>query len=468
MKKLYLFFIKSFLGPFIFTFFIAIFLLLMQFLWKYIDDLVGKGLDTYTILQLLFYASARFVPLALPISILLSSIMTFGNIGEKNELLAIKSAGISLKKCMYPLGILIIFLGISSFLFSNYVMPIANLKAGTLLYDIRKQKPALNIKEGVFYNGLKGFSIKIDSKDENGIDLTGIMIYDHNDKEGNNKVIISEKGKMYLSSNEQYFIIALENGYSYHEINPHYLKRNSKNKNHPFQRVHFKKEILRFDISDFGMKKSSKNLYRNHYAMMTNYQLSNAIDSINGKQTFIAKKYFNDLTQKISIDSSQITNIEKINRKTNSKSRFEKSAIKLAKQVKSTLESHENDLKYRNGIIIKHKIEWHRKLSLAFACIVLFLIGAPLGSIIRKGGFGMPVIVSVGFFIIYHTVSVTGEKMAKEGANISSFEGMWASNFLLLPIGIYLTYLATTDSNLFGLKTYKTLKMKVLKLVRNN
>ena len=138
----------------------------MQFLWKYIDDLVGKGLDTYTILQLLFYASARFIPLALPISILLSSIMTFGNIGEKNELLAIKSAGISLKKCMYPLSVLVVFLSIGSFLFSNYVMPIANLKAGTLLYDIRKQKPALNIKEGVFYNGLKGFSIKIDSKNE--------------------------------------------------------------------------------------------------------------------------------------------------------------------------------------------------------------------------------------------------------------------------------------------------------------
>jgi lipopolysaccharide export system permease protein len=468
MKKLYLFFIKSFLGPFIFTFFIAIFLLLMQFLWKYIDDLVGKGLDSYTILQLLFYASARFVPLALPISILLSSIMTFGNIGEKNELLAIKSAGISVKKCMYPLSVLVIFLGISSFLFSNYVMPIANLKAGTLLYDIRKQKPALNIKEGVFYNGLKGFSIKIDSKDENGIDLTGIMIYDHNDKEGNNKVIVSEKGKMYLSDNEQYFIIALENGYSYHEINPFYLKRNSKNKNHPFQRVHFKKETLRFDISDFGMKKSSKNLYRNHYAMMSNYQLNKAIDSIHIKQDFVSEKYFNDINNKIYLDSTQIINIQKVNRKSNSKLRYEKAAIKVAKQIKSTLESNKSDSNYRNGIIIKHEIEWHRKLSLAVACIVLFLIGAPLGSIIRKGGFGMPVIISVGFFIIYHTVSVTGEKMAKEGANISSFEGMWASNFILLPVGIYLTYLATTDSNLFGVKLIKNLKMKVLSLVRNN
>lgn len=468
MKKLYLFFLKSFLGPFIFTFFVAIFLLLMQFLWKYIDDLVGKGLDSYTIIKLLFYASARFVPLALPISILLSSIMTFGNIGERNELLAIKSAGISLKKCMYPLATFVVFLTISSFLFSNYVMPIANLKAGTLLYDIRKQKPALNIKEGAFYNGLKGFSIKIDSKDENGIDLSGIMIYDHNEKEGNNKVIIAESGKMYLSLDEQFFIIALENGYSYHEINPHYFKRNSKNKNHPFQRVNFKKETLRFDISDFGMKKSSKNLYRNHYAMMSNYQLSNAIDSIKIKQSSVSSKYFKDVSNKINIDDSQIKNIQKVNRKKNQNLSYEKSALKLTKQIKSNLESQRSDFNYKNQIIIKHKIEWHRKLSLAFACLVLFFIGAPLGSIIRKGGFGLPVIVSVGFFIIYHTVSVTGEKMAKEGADISSFEGMWAANIFLLPIGFYLTYLATTDSVLFGTKTFRSTKTKIRNLLRNN
>ena len=158
MKKFNLFFVKSFLGPFLFTFLISIFLLLMQFLWKYIDDLVGKGLDGIVIAELLFYAAARFVPLALPISILLSSIMTYGNIAEKNELVAIKSAGISLQKCMFPVFILVIITSSFSFLFSNYVMPIANLKAGTLLYDIRKQKPALNIQEGIFYNGIKGFS----------------------------------------------------------------------------------------------------------------------------------------------------------------------------------------------------------------------------------------------------------------------------------------------------------------------
>lgn len=440
----------------------------MQFLWKYIDDLVGKGLDFYTISKLLFYAAARFVPLALPISILLSSIMTYGNIAEKNELLAIKSAGVSVKKCMIPVGVLIVLLSISSFLFSNYIMPISNLKAGTLLYDIRKQKPALNIKEGVFYNGLKGYSIKIDSKDENGIDLQGIMIYDHNDKVGNNKVIIAEKGKMFLSENEKLFIISLENGYSYHEINPSFNKKTRKNKNHPFQRSHFKKEILRFDISYFGMKKSNENLYRNHYAMMNNLQLKNAIDSIQNKQSKLLEKYSNDIIKELSLDSTRLANISIVKRTFNQKSNFIKPAINQAKKTKSIIESFLNDTNYKNEIIIKHKVEWHRKLSLAFACIVLFLIGAPLGSIIKKGGFGMPVLISVGFFIIYHTVSVTGEKMAKEASNISPFEGLWASNFLLLPIGIYLTYLATTDSNLFGLSLIKRKKKNFLNLFRNN
>ena len=460
MKKLHLFFIKSFLGPFFFTFLIAVFLLLMQFLWKYIDDLVGKGLDFYTISKLLFYASARFVPLALPISILLSSIMTFGNIAEKNEFLAIKSAGISVYKCMIPVGTLIFFLSISSFLFSNYVMPIANLKAGTLLYDIRKQKPALNIKEGVFYNGLKGYSIKIDYKDENGIDLKGIMIYDHNDKVGNNKVIIAEKGKMFLSKNEQFFIISLENGYSYHEINTSYNKKTKKDKNHPFQRSHFKKDMLRFDISYFGMKKSNENLYRNHYAMMNNQQLKNSIDSIQVKKEKLHKKYIENLNKGISIDSTELTNISFVNRGFQNESNFYKPALNQAKKSKAIIDSYYNDINYRDKIIIKHEVEWHRKISLAFACMILFLIGAPLGSIIKKGGFGMPVLVSVGFFIVYHIVSVTGEKMAKDAGSISPFEGMWASNFILLPIGIYLTYLATTDSTFFGKSFINLLKRK--------
>lgn len=428
----------------------------MQFLWKYIDDLVGKGLDFVIIAKLLFYAAARFVPMALPISILLSSIMTFGNIAEKNELMAIKSAGVSLKKCMSPLLVFILVISASSFLFSNYFMPYANLKAGSLLYDIRKQKPALNIKEGMFYNELSGYSIKIDKKLENGIDLEGVMIYDHTSEEGNDKVIIAEKGQMYLSENENYFIISLENGYSYYEMNI-----NKRKEKRPLQRSQFKQDILRFDMSDFGMKRTSEELYRNHYAMMNNKQLTLAIDSIYSKSNAKLQLFKSNITEKINIDYQKIES--NFSRKDKNMAYFQSkvyaNAISSVKFLKSMLGNSITDKNYSNRIAIKHKVEWHRKWALAAACIIFFLIGAPLGAIIRKGGFGMPVIVSVGFFITYHIVSVTAEKMVKE-SEISVSEGMWIANLILLPIGLYLSYKANSDSQLFSLPTIKKFGFK--------
>ncbi len=428
----------------------------MQFLWKYIDDLVGKGLDFMTISKLLFYAAARFVPMALPISILLSSIMTFGNISEKNELMAIKSAGISLKKCMLPLLILIIIITSFSFLFSNYFMPYANLKAGSLLYDIRKQKPALNIKEGMFYNELSGYSIKIDKKLENGVDLKGIMIYDHTSKEGNDKVIVANKGKMYLSENENYFIISLEDGYSYYEMNI-----SNKNQSRPLQRCKFKKDILRFDMSDFGMKRTSEELYRNHYAMMNNAQLEIAIDSIYSKKNINLKLFKTNISEKIFVDFDKLNTIIKKTGKnmTYYESKVYNDAISSVKYLKSILNNSISNQIYSDKIAIKHKVEWHRKWSLATACLIFFLIGAPLGAIIRKGGFGMPVIVSVGFFITYHIISVTAEKMVKE-SEISVLEGMWISNLILLPVGLFLSYKANTDSQLISLHFIKQLFVK--------
>lgn len=430
----------------------------MQFLWKYIDDLVGKGLEWFDIAQLLFYASARLVPLALPISLLLSSIMTFGNLGEKYELVAMKSAGVSFQKGMSSLLFFILMISISSFLFSNYYMPYANLKAGTLLYDIRKQKPALNIKPGMFYNGLEGFSIKIDKKNDNGVDLEGIMIYDHNNQSGNNKVILAERGSMYLSENEQYFIISLEDGHSYFEKNTSTIK--NKNNKRPHQRVVFKKDVLRFDLSGFGMKRSSEDLYRNHYAMMNNRQILNSIDSLHNKITNKATKTKKQLDEKLGVDSTlskntytklKYLNIVQERKKYNA-------AVNSARSNKALIENTNRDKDYRETLVAKHLVEWHRKWSLAFACIVMFLIGAPLGSIIRKGGFGMPVVVSIFFFILYHVLYMTGEKMVKKG-ELLAIEGMWIANTILLPIGVWLSYKATKDSNLLDWSyTYDKMK----------
>ena len=414
----------------------------MQFLWKYIDDLVGKGLEWVEIIQLLYYASARLVPLALPISILLSSIITFGNLAEKYELVAIKSAGISFRKAMSTLLFFVVMISLVSFLFSNYYMPYANLKAGTLLYDIRKQKPALNIKTGMFYNGLEGFSIKIDNKDDNGIDLEGIMIYDHNNNSGNNKVIIAKKGSMYLSENEQYFIISLQEGHSYYETDI----SAKKNKNRPHQRVAFEKNILRFDLSGFGIKRSNDQLYRNHYAMLNNHQLLKSIDSLKNKIGNKATNTIKQLNKRLGADSSlskkTYSDLKELSIVQEKKKYI--NAINSTRSNKAFIENTNRDKEYRETLIAKHLVEWHRKWSLAF---VMFLIGAPLGAIIRKGGFGMPVVVSVFLFIFYHIIYMTGEKMVKEGELLAE-EGMWIANIILLPVGLWLTYKASKDSSL--------------------
>ena len=441
MKRLHIFLIKSFLGPFITTFFIAIFLLLMQFLWKYIDDLVGKGLEFTQIAELLFYASARFVPVALPIAMLLSSVMIFGKLGENYELVALKSSGISLLRILFPLTIFVIIIAYGSFLFSNYVMPIANLKNGSMLYDIQKKKPALNIKEGIFYKDIEGFSIKVAEKDSDGKTLKDIIIYDHTAKNGNDKVIISESGIMQLTKDEKYLELILYNGHSYIDITE------SKRKN-PYRTTHFKENLIRFNLSSFSTINNSEALYKGHYAMLSNKQLALAIDSLNlkfkdRKETFtinILEKY----NSKTEMDSLVIfDNLSVLKQK----QQFD-IAINKLKTIKSIVKSNKDDLEYRKIIITKHEIEWHRKISLAVACLLLFLVGSSMGAIIRKGGFGLPVLISIFFFIIYHVLSMIGEKSAKD-LSMQAYEGIWLANIVFLPIALFLVYKAKNDSQLF-------------------
>ena len=443
MKRLHLFLIKSFLGPFIATFFIAIFLLLMQFLWKYIDDLVGKGLEFTQIAELIFYASARFVPVALPISMLLASVMVFGKLGENYELVALKSSGISLIRILFPLTIFVIIIGYSSFLFSNYVMPIANLKNGSMIYDIQKKKPALNIKEGIFYKEIEGYSIKVADKNDDGKTLNDIIIYDHTAKNGNDKVIIAESGIMQLTKDEQFLELILHNGHSYIDIS-----KNKRKGDKPYRTTHFKEDLIRFDLSSFSTMNNSEDLYKGHYAMLSNKQLAIAIDSLSlrfedRKETFSKniKNKYNLESEADSLIVFKPFNTIKI------KQQYD-IAINKLRTIKSIAKSNKDDLEYRKIIITKHKIEWHRKISLAVACLLLFLIGSPLGAIIRKGGFGLPVLISVFFFLIYHVLSMIGEKAAKD-LSINAYEGMWLANLVYLPIALFLIYKAKNDVQLF-------------------
>lgn len=443
----------------------------MQFIWKHIDDMVGKGLEWYVILELMAYISASLVPLALPLAILLSSLMTFGNLGEHYELIAFKSAGISLKRILRPLTIFIVFLSIGAFLFANYLLPIANLKSRSLLYDVREQKPAMDIKPGIFSSELNDLTIRVGDKKstEEGERLYDILIYDHSDDRGNRTVTIAEEGLMVLSPNKRYLEMTLFNGRSYDEQ----PDKSGENK-HVLARVEFKENLIRTDLSEFKLNRTDEDLFKTNYKMLNIDQLSVAIDSLKNKKNRselayvdnIALTYSNYNRPKEEIANTARTEQIVFDSLLNPLNEFEKervykTASNLARSAKSKSDAMVRERDIREESIRRHEIEWHRKYTLSFACIILFSIGAPLGAIIRKGGLGMPMVISVIFFLIYHMVSITGEKMAKEGA-LSSFEGMWLSSFILLPIGILLAYKATTDSELFKTEAYTNFITKLL------
>ena len=397
----------------------------MQFLWKYIDDLAGKGLDWGNILKLIFYSTMRFVPLAIPISIMVASIMTFGSLAEKNESIALKCSGVSLKMILTPLLKLITILTITSFMFSNYILPYTNLKSISLLWDIRKQKPAVNFNEGEFYDEIDNFSIKINKK--KGELLEDIIIYSHEKTGENKKIIIASYGEM--KNENKYLKFILKEGKIY---KPGIEKKEI---HKPYQKILFKEFVMRIDISVFDFKRSDENLFLRHYAMQNINQLETSIDSLQkniDKQTKSLKEDF----KKIYFSQNK-------------------------RQFKSKIYQFKRNISQKNKMIIKQKIELNRKYTLSFTCFIMLLIGVPIGSIVRKGGIGIPLIASTIIFVVYHVVSISFEKLAKK-SQISVFEGMWLPNIAFLIIALFLTYKAKKDSELLMLEYYKS-KIKAIK-----
>ena len=465
MRKIYWLVFKSYVGPLVLTFFISLFILLMQFLWKYIDDLVGKGLEWYVIAQLLFYASATFVPLALPLAILLSSLMTFGNLGEHYELVAMKSSGISLRKIMMPLVILSIIISISAFFFSNNMLPRANLKFFALLHDIKQTKLTLNIREGIFYNGIEGYTIRVGKKEDDGKTIHDVMIYDHSQRMGNSSLTTAKTGTMELSPDKSTLIFTLFNGNNYEEI----FSRQNYRINRPFQRATFDDQYRRFSGLNFAMNRTDEAFFRNNYQMMNLDQLKYSKDSLNSelqkRKIQLSKSvlafvplYKNYIADTLKTDSVMSAFPSQMVVEKGKKVRKEvvDIAIEDARMVKNTVEFSVNDVKARKERINKHGIEYHRKFTLSFACLVLFFIGAPLGALIRKGGFGLPMVVSVIFFVFFHVLSIIGEKYARAGV-VDPAYGMWFASTVLLPLGVFLTYKATTDSPLLDTEAWTKL-----------
>jgi lipopolysaccharide export system permease protein len=464
-KKLDKLILKAFAGPFIATFFITLFVFMMQILWKYIDDLVGKGLDMFTLTKFLIYASATLVTLAMPISILLSSIMTFGKLGENFELVAIKSSGISLLRFMRPLLFVSILLSGVAFLFANYIAPVANLKFAVIYHDIYEKSPAFDLKDGIFYNGFRGFAIKVDKKDKDRSTLHKVLIYEQNNGVQDN-TIISESGKMSMSDDKKFLQFRLENGNRYQETG------NFNYKNNEFIDLRFKEYNKLFDLSQLNLQKTSDSLYMNNIRMKTMRQLNVDLDSLkhapdslykrnqSEMASYIRYSKFKDSTAPPQKEEATLEKLPKEKANTfdalipdSLRSTVFDQTLSQVSNARNLLQVIVADDKAQKDDVTLHQVEWHKKLSVSIACLVLFFIGAPLGSIIRKGGLGMPLVMALMFFMVFYLLNIFGEKFTKDHVLVP-IVGMWLPVIVLTPVGFFLTYKAMHDSQLFNKEYY--------------
>ncbi len=466
MKKIHKLVLKSFMGPLLITFSISMLVLMMQFLWKYVDDLVGKGLEITVVLRFLYYAALTVVPMALPITVLLASLMAMGNMGERYELVAIKSAGISLQKVIRPLMIFAIGISFVAFLFSNNVYPYAFLKYRTLLYDIQMKKPALNIREGEYYKRIDGYVIRFDKKESDGKTIHGVQIYDHTDGLGNVRVTMSKSGLMETSVDGKFLQFTLYDGYSYAEDVKDYKNRHRR----PFSRIKFEQQTIRFDLSSFEMGQSDEALFSSHEKNKNLSELQAMIDTL-------SLQYMDRVTEISNNVISRYGNYQAFYKDTIHSEGLTPIAHNLPEErvnadilhdARSRAESLLGDVKYyvldlqnREAYLNDYEIEGQRKFTFSLACLLLFLVGAPLGAIIRRGGLGMPVVVSVLIFIAYHAISKIGE-ITVTSTDLAVWKGMWVSAFIFLPIGLFLLFKATTDAAFLDADVWKR---KILKLL---
>ncbi len=451
--------LRAFIGPFLATFLLAIFVLILQFFWLWIDDFVGKGIDTPTLLRVVLYVAGSWVPVALPLAMLISTIMTFGKLGESFELVAIKSAGISLLRFMRPIFWVSILISGIAFLFNNNIIPVINLKLNKLKYEIVYTKPAFDIKPGVFYDKIEGFIIKLGAKDEDGQSIKDVVIYEKGNYLQDN-LILADSGKMSVSDDKRFLEFDLKNGTRYEETGSRSTIQTD------LTRVNFKEYKKVFDLSSFFKVKSSDSLFKDNFRMLSMRQLTQFNDSATKIRQQTLESGMTSLTSSFSFLTEQRSRIYSEKSVASLKLKtindlIPDSAIATVLEMtvnrlsslQSTLDYIHTSYKDKSKDIRKFDIEWQRKIALSFACFVLFLIGAPLGSIIRKGGIGAPLVFGINFFVVFHLLNTLGEKLAKEGV-ITPFGGMWLASMALLPVGIFLTYKALNDSQLMNKEFY--------------
>lgn len=461
MKILSKYIIKSFLIPFLATFLIILFVLIMQALWLQFDKIAGKGISLAIIFKFLGYLSLMMVPTALPIAILLSSIMTLGTMAENYELAAVKSAGVSLRRFVMPLLMLMLVLSVFNYLFLNYVFPYASLKSQNLIYNMKMKEPGLALVAGTFNTEIPGYSIKFDEKygkDENL--LKNVLIYQIAENEVNNKVITAEKGTILSEEGSRYLTLTLENGYYYEDINKS-RPSNDEKKRMPFNKAYFKDYTVNIDVSKIGDFDPDEERYKTGKEMLSLNQLEFYIDSLiptydsyieNKSERFLvtlrANQLLKDSIAPAKLNKNIIENFDPDNQLV-----VYDNAIVLAQSNLDNLNSYRDLAIGKQRIINAYNTEYHKRLAFSVACLVLFFIGAPLGSIIRKGGFGLPMIIAIIIFVIYFFISTLGKNMA-ESNKISPFLGGWLATIILLPFGLFLLRRATNDKGIFDMDKF--------------
>jgi lipopolysaccharide export system permease protein len=507
IKKIDKLILSSFIGPFVLTFLVVIFILLLRQMLMYFDDIIGKGLDYGTLFTLLFYFGVSITSFALPLAVLLSALITYGNLGEHFEITAVKSLGISLTRSLMPIFGFTLLITIFAFFANNYMVPKASLEAYSLLYDIKQKKPALDLREGYFYNGIPDISIKVAKKFSDGVTLKDVIIYDHRGRNGNKEVTVADSGKMYTIFNNQYLKMELFKGYNYEEGSSQAMAGSS-NVDEAFNKTKFDKTQIVLDLASFGFNRTDKKWFASNRIMRNMSELVTDMDSVrrliddqkiglysvqNSLFTFHFKKDSLPLPKDLKTykktrdsiaairrqkDSTNVNRISPIQPDYNQQA-FQENRIKVPEIISSDIERRSDSLYSKeptqinitsalsrarmakgqiqnyNGNIENYRyefrvfeIQWHKIMANSIACIAMFLIGAPLGAIIKKGGLGFPVLASIFFFIVFYVLSLIGEKWARQEA-VPMLVGMWAPNLILFAIGFIFLRQARADARLF-------------------
>ena len=481
MKRLDRFIVKSFVGPFFAILFVVVFILVMQFLWLYIDELVGKGLSMKVILEFLAWGSATMLPLSLPLATLLASMMTLGQLGENNELLAIKAAGISLQRVLIPLGIICGIISVGAFFVSNDLIPVAYNKIYTLRDDIGKTKDEIKIPTKTFYNGIDGYILRVEEHNDDSGMMNGVMVYNHTKNKGNTSLTIADSAMMKMSKDKTYLTFILYNGTNYEETN----NKKYRDTTLQLQKIDFKKQEMVIPLENYGFHKSDSSRFDDQVKSMNLKQLQHGQDSIGAlnaagkKENIESMRKSRTLRYNAQLDTARMATRPKtpfIREDAGKKWKSIKDEINAlekaknnAEEIQSTLNSYSRTRYHHNFTLRLIDIEILKKFALSIACLIFFFIGAPLGAIIRKGGLGVSAIISVLFFVAYWVIDISGTKLARDGA-VGPFHGVFFSSYILLPTGLFLSWKAINDSAIFSMDSLKNdlrkLKSKIMSIFR--